>query len=157
MAFGFARKTWGKGVGVASAQLTDLTMNDFEGRVEALAADKLSRAEDPAFEQTWSAPGSMTTAESDIWRAPAAATGFRYYLRARGAPVGSDLVVVVRVNGTQAASLTILAGATGAGLETQMDSVTAVPAEAKLTVQATSVGSTTAATGVVAQIVGTRT
>lgn len=94
-------------------------------------------------------PGSAIIGASGSWRAPAAGTVTRVNLSATGAPAGSNLVVEFKKNGGSAFStLTMTAGSTTAQTATPNESFAAGDL---LTVNATSVGSGTAATGVVAQ------
>jgi hypothetical protein len=93
--------------------------------------------------------GSAVIGASGSWRAPAAGTVTRVNLSATGAPAGSNLVVEFKKNGAAAFStLTMTAGTTTAQTATPNESFASGDL---LTVNATSVGSGTAALGVVAQ------
>lgn len=97
----------------------------------------------------FSQPGSATIGASGAWRAPAAGTVTRATLSCVGAPAGSGLVVVAKRNGATFATLTIAAGSTTSDSETPAE---AFSAGDLFTVESTSVGSGTAATGVVLQL-----
>jgi len=109
----------------------------------------------------YSQPGSAVTGQSGVWTAPASGTVTTIRLSCVGAPVGSALTVnfllgsgapptsTSYLTGTLSTSqLSIPAGATTVAPKTP---AVAFSAGDQLAVNATSVGSTTAATGVVAQ------
>jgi len=93
--------------------------------------------------------GSAIIATSVDWRAPTAGTITRVGLTTQTAPIGSNLVVNFKKNGTTFQTLTITAGTT---TEQSAALTTAYSAADKLAVETTSVGSTTAAQNVAAQI-----
>jgi hypothetical protein len=99
--------------------------------------------------QVFSQGGSATTGSSGAWAAPFSLTITRVVLSCTGAAAGSDLVVAFKHGGTTLSTLTIAAGSTTSVTATVTVSITDLE---KLTVTATSVGSTTAATDVVAQM-----
>ena len=98
---------------------------------------------------------SSTTASvsaSGTWKAPTAGSVSAQSMRVTGASLGSDLVVQIRKNGTAQVTLTITAGST-----TEATSATgwSFAVNDLIDVNCTSCGSTTAATGVVVEVVYT--
>ena len=93
--------------------------------------------------------GSGTVGSSGAWMAPFPLTVTRVVLSCIGAPVGSALMVDFKHDGVTFATCTILAGTTKAVTAVANESVAELGA---LWVTATSVGSATAATDMVAQM-----
>ncbi len=97
----------------------------------------------------FSQPGAAVVGSSSSVRVSAAQTVSRIGMRAVTAPAGSALVVIVKKNGATISTLTMPAGSTTEQVATPG---TAFAVGDLLTVESTSVGSTTAATGVVVQV-----
>jgi hypothetical protein len=97
----------------------------------------------------FSQPGNAVVGVSGSWRADRSGTIIRCNMSVLSAPSGSSLIVEVRKNGTTFTTLTI---ASGSSTDVTSAPATTFVAGDKLSVNATSVGSTAAATGVVVQL-----
>jgi hypothetical protein len=99
---------------------------------------------------SFSQPGEAIVGTSGAWRVPQKQHTLVYVtMGVNTAPIGSPLTVLLKLNGTTIATLTILAGST-ADYESVLDQI--VNPGDRITVVSTSVGSSSPATGVVVQV-----
>lgn len=123
-------------------RLDDGTLVDEQGNTVAVESESVGSV-------VFGDAGNAEVGESAPYDVRNAGTMTRASLACTTAPVGSGLVVDVLLNGDVVTTLTVAAGSTGPVIEALSEPVAI---DDLITLEATSVGSTTPATNVVAQI-----
>jgi hypothetical protein len=127
----------------ATTPLSAAALEDLEARLAAYTNSLAG----PSF---LFSQATATIGSSGTVRAKADGTVTRVNLSVVGAPVGSAMTVAFKKNGTTFATLSVPAGTTTA--QSSTSSLPTFVVGDLFSVEATSIGSTTAATGVVAQM-----